>query len=217
MILDVIASVIIIAVMIQGFRNGFLYTFFHTVGWIVSVIAAFFAKPFVIKFVNKYTDIHDIFYGHVREAFFNSPKSDITSQADYLPFVIREPLIKGLRFAGEEAKNIMADKTSAILYHISVLIVLTVIIQILINVLLFFISKRSGSGIFSGVDGFFGLITGIIKGIIIVFISLAVLIPINGLLNLPLLTDLIQQSKLVKILYENNVIMLFIKNLVTFK
>lgn len=122
-----------------------------------------------------------------------------------------------MRFAGEEAKNIMADKTSAILYHISVLIVLTVIIQILINVLLFFISKRSGSGIFSGVDGFFGLITGIIKGVIIVFISLAVLIPINGLLNLPLLTDLIQQSKLVKILYENNVIMLFIKNLVTFK
>ena len=125
--------------------------------------------------------------------------------------------IRDRRFAGEEAKNIMADKTSAILYHISVLIVLTVIIQILINVLLFFISKRSGSGIFSGVDGFFGLITGIIKGVIIVFISLAVLIPINGLLNLPLLTDLIQQSKLVKILYENNVIMLFIKNLVTFK
>ena len=123
----------------------------------------------MIKFVNKYTDIHDIFYGHVREAFFNSPKSDITSQADYLPFVIREPLIKGLRFAGEEAKNIMADKTSAILYHISVLIVLTVIIQILINVLFFFISKRSGSCIFSGVDGFFGLITDIIKGVIIVY------------------------------------------------
>ncbi len=213
MVLDIIAFSIILLAMFQGFRNGFLYTFLRTFGWIISLVSAFFLKPVVIKLVNKHTSLYDTIFKHLKEMFSDNPSENISDYSTYIPAALREPLIKNLRYAEDNAIELMLKKTADILYHLLILLVILFIIKIILNVILSIFSKKRGFGIFAGIDGFFGLLTGSINGVILVFIGLAVLIPINGLLNQPLLSDLIQQSKIIKILYENNIVMLFLKNL----
>lgn len=215
MLLDIIALLILLSVMILGFRNGFLYTFLHSVGWIISLIAAFFLKAHIIKLLEKYTDIQNLFKVHIHESTINSTSSDAYSQIEYIPAVLKEPLLKGVKFAGDAAKDIIAEKTSAILYHLVIMLAVAFIIKLLISLILLLFSKRGNFCLLAGVDGFFGLLAGFMKGLIILFVLLAILVPVNGLLDLDIINSSLQSSKAVKILYENNVIMLFLKNLIT--
>ncbi|MDD2216047.1 MAG: CvpA family protein, partial [Eubacteriales bacterium] len=86
-------------------------------------------------------------------------------------------------------------------------------IRLLFILLSSLFGKKRNKGITGFVDGFFGLIVGMLKGAILVFLLLALLVPVIGLSGGDFLADSLRDSSIASTLYDNNLILLIIKDL----
>ena len=88
-----------------------------------------------------------------------------------------------------------------------------VAIVIIFSVLTFLISRRTRDGIVGGIDGFGGLIFGLLQGVIAVVLIVALLVPIAHVVSPEVysyITVNMNNSNFAKFLYENNPLLFFI-------
>jgi hypothetical protein len=72
-------------------------------------------------------------------------------------------------------------------------------------------SKKHNDGIIGFLDGSFGLIAGAIKGLLLIFILLALLVPVISLSSGNGLASALEASRIAGTLYDNNYLLLIVK------
>jgi len=208
---DGIIAILIVFTMIQGFRHGFVYTFIHTVGWILAVVLGFVWYPYVIEFLKEKTPLYDSIHGKIAERVAENTGNAADSAMSGIPEVIRSMLDKAVDSATTAITNTMSDNLTNLIFNLLGFLVVAIAIKLILMSLTFLFSKEKNSGIIGGVDGFFGLLAGALRGIILVYILLALMVPITSLTGSQFLIGQVDGSVLGSYLYENNLILQIVK------
>lgn len=208
MFFDIIVGIILIGTMVFGFRKGFVFTIVHALGWFGAMVIGFFTSSPIRNLVVKYTaldeKIHSAFYDKL------SLSSDtLAVAADSLPPVFRS----GINSMASNAVDLVSDQ----LTFLSTILISFAVVTLIVKVIFFFLtialSKRNNKGFINMFDGILGLVAGLIRGVIFVFLFLAVLIPLVNLVSptsTQFLVNSLDASYFAKTLYDNNFIIVLI-------
>ncbi|QHI72122.1 CvpA family protein [Aminipila terrae] len=210
MILDMIIAILVIGTMVQGYRHGLLRSLVRVVGWFIALGAAFFWSPEFNTIVKTNTHLYDSIYGNI-----NQKVSTAISPAELqgsMPTIIHDPLANLI--------NSLAGSISAglsnLLFTIACFLMVTFAVQAILHILISLLSKEHNRGITGFFDGCIGMIFGFIKGILYVFVLLALMIPVASLADPKVLTFLMENlnnSHFASELYNNNLILLIMKDM----
>lgn len=210
MILDIIIAILVIGTMVQGYRHGLLRSLVRVVGWFIALGAAFFWSPEFNTIVKTNTHLYDSIYGNI-----NQKVSTAISPAELqgsMPTIIHDPLANLI--------NSLAGSISAglsnLLFTIACFLMVTFAVQAILHILISLLSKEHNRGITGFFDGCIGMIFGFIKGIVYVFVLLALMIPVASLADPKVLTFLMENlnnSHFASELYNNNLILLIMKDM----
>lgn len=207
MYLDLIVFAIVVLTMVQGYRHGFVKTVMHMIGWVLSLVAAFVCYPYVLTYIKEKTDFYDAVYQAIETRL--AATTNATSEAlmvDGIPDIVK----RTFQSATDTVVSSTANHIAGILFSIISFLLIMIVIKFALYFIVGLFSKERHGGIISGVDGTLGLITGGIKGMFLVFILLALLVPISHLIGTSFLLDELDNSLLARELYDNNIVLLAI-------
>lgn len=211
LIIDVIITAIMLVCLISGFRRGFARTLIGTLGWLVALVAAFFAADPVRNIVKEQTEIYDSIYAKTFE-HFNGPADEALTYFNTLPDIINKGVSDLASSAADTVANAFADLILLIFCFSAVFILLKLLLFLILRSL----AKRKRAGFIGFFDGVAGLAAGTVKGAVIVFALLALLMPAVNFVtpeNAADVTAALNDSYIARMLYNNNFIMLFGKGL----
>ena len=206
MIFDIIILIILVLTMVFGLRRGFMYSFIHTLGLIGSLVAAFvFTKP-VQRLLADNTMLDENFYNTIFENVSASLNS-ILSPTDTLPLILTDSINAAADDTAAMAAQNLTDFAMQIISFIAIFIVVKLICYIAISIF----SKRNNDGFTGFFDGLLGLIAGLIKGLLIIFVFLALLAPGMNLMSpasAEIFMTALDNSYIAKTLYDANFLLL---------
>jgi len=212
MVIDITIAIILILAMAFGYRAGFVYTFLHMIGWIVAVVLAFVwaprAKEFLLDNTGVYETIYKTVSGQLKEAV------GIERLAATLPEILKSMVTSLSKAASEVATVAVSDLLIIIVSFLLVLIA----VKLLLYVLVALLSKKHNNGLRGIIDGILGLFIGFVKGIFVVFVLLAVMIPVLGIFDsglIGIVCDWLDSSYYARTLYDNNIIALIARDFLT--
>lgn len=210
MILDVIVAVVIIGTMVQGYRHGLLKTLIHTVGWFLALAFAFIWSPKFNAFILDNTDLYSSIYGNINEKV--STTLTPAEMQGSMPTIIQDSLTSLIN----SLSGSISVGLSNLLFTIACFLIITLAVQAVFHILIALISKEHNNGITGFFDGCMGMVFGFVKGIIFAFVLLALMVPGASLANpkvMAFLTDSLNHSYIASELYNNNLILLIMKDL----
>lgn len=206
MIFDIIVVTILVICMVLGFRRGFIYSFVNTLGWIGSIICAFIGSRMLSGQLTMHTGLDESIYLKIYDNISGSFES-ITTGADTLPLILNETVDTAAATAAEALAQRLTDMTMLILSFLMIFIVIKLICYLITTAL----SKRHNDGFIGFFDGLLGFIAGSIKGILLVFLFLMLLIPCLNLMS-PESTETVlrglESSHIAGTLYDANFLVL---------
>lgn len=208
MIFDIIIVLILVLTMVFGFRRGFIYSFMHTLGLIGSLAAAFIFSGTVQRIVAERTMIDEKIYTTIFENVSSSLDS-VLAPTDTLPLILTTRIEAG---AADTAAMISENLTDFVMLVISFAAIF-IVIKLICYVVISIFSKRNSDGFVGFFDGFLGLIAGFIKGLLIVFVLLALLAPGMNLMSpasAELFISSLEESFIAKTLYDANFLLLIL-------
>ena len=208
MIFDIIILIVLVLTIVFGFRRGFVYSFIHTLGLIGSLLAAFvFAKP-VQRMISEKTMLDDNFYNTIFENVSDSLNS-MLGPTDTLPLILTEKI----NSAADDTAVMLAQQLTDFAMHIISFFAVFIVIKLLCYIVISIFSRRNNDGFVGFLDGLLGLIAGLIKGLLIVFVFLALLASVMNLIS-PASAELfmtsLKNSYIAKTLYDANFLMLIL-------
>ncbi|MCI8630715.1 MAG: CvpA family protein [Firmicutes bacterium] len=212
MIFDIIVIAILVAAMVLGFRSGFVYTFIHTIGWFLAVLIGFIWSPQARDFIILHTEIYDSLY----DTFFNKFSDSFTVADDtvaQLPAIIEKAVRSTETNFISAAADTMAGLCITVISFLAVLITVKIILWAVTEIL----SKKRNDGFTGAVDGLLGLAAGMIRGFLVVFFVLAILVPVSSFVSpetASSISESLNNSVFAKDLYNNNLIMLVVRDLI---
>ena len=209
MIIDIILLFILTVITALGFRYGFIYTFFHVTGWLIALLSGFILTPTLKSYLIE----GDIFYTSIyNRVLSNLPNGfEIHSiEANGIPNILKNLINE---YSLDLSNDISRYITDMLMTIISFLIIV-VIIKIIMYLIISLFSKKNNNGSTGIIDGILGLAFGFIKGMVVVYVILAIMIPVVNIASpehtFTILTNL-DSSVIAKDLYDNNPILLLIK------
>ncbi len=208
MIFDIIIIIILVLTMVFGFRRGFVYSFMHTLGLIGSLAAAFvFNKP-AQELLSEKTMLDESIYNTIFENVSSSLDS-MLSPADTLPLILTDKINSAADDTAAMVSQGLTDFALQIISFFAIFLVIKLICYIVISVF----SRRNNDGFTGFFDGLLGLIAGFIKGLLIVFVFLALLAPGMNLMS-PASAEIfmaaLDSSYIAKTLYDANFLLLIL-------
>ena len=209
MALDIIIGIIVILAMVLGYRAGFVWTFLHMIGWVLSIVLAFVWAPKVNGYVrlntNSYENLHKALSDRLGGAI------ELDDLAAGLPELLRGTIESIARMAADTAGTTLAD----LIFAIGVFLFTLLAIKLLLFLLIALLSKKFHSGVRGVVDGILGAVIGFVKGVFVVFVLLAVMIPVLTYIDPKLVvsvTDMLESSRFARTLYDNNILVLVVRD-----
>ena len=133
-----------------------------------------------------------------------------------LPDIIQESFAEFSQTVVGTAADSLATSLSMLWMSVLSFLILAGLCNVAFKVILATGSKKKRRNIIGTVDGFVGLLFGFVKGIIYVFILLALLFPVATMANpdtYTLLMDSLYASNIALELYDNNLLMVMIEGL----
>ncbi len=178
MIFDIIVVSILVITMVLGFRRGFIYSIVNTLGWIGAFIGGLIGCRLLSEQLTLRTDLQETIYNKFFENISGSLEA-ITSSADTLPLILGETIDTAALSAAEAVAMRLTEITMLILSFMIIFFVIKLIFFLITTAF----SKRHNDGFIGFFDGILGLIAGGIKGMLIVFLFLMLLVPCLNLMS----------------------------------
>lgn len=207
--LDGFLALVLILSCVQGYRRGFAVTFFHALSWILSLVLAFAWSPRVTLYLKENTDFYKLVQDRLGDKLSSEAGSITDNALHAFPEIIRDVV---LNFTDAISTSLTGSLSDLLFNLIGFLLVL-----IVVKLVLFFLgslfSHKNRGGIIGWLDQMFGLAAGTIKGMILICVLLAIMVPANNLLSGTFLIDQLNQSIISQYLYENNPLFLITREL----
>ena len=214
-IADVILVGIFIISILLAYRRGFTILVFNLICMAITIVSVLILCKPITNLVYENTNIDEFFSKNIEKSIGNFLEEQIekngyiNTEKTNISKPIAEKINSYIDEVGEESvldvSKYIADNLSYVVISAIVVIVLCIVVRlltILLRSLLFFITKLP---IINTLDKVGGVVYGILRAYFIVYIILAILSLISPLISNTGIIACINNSKICKIFYNNNI------------
>lgn len=205
MILDIIILIILIVPMAMGLFRGFLYMLIHTLSWIGAVIAGIFLVKPVAGIMSEGV-VWDMVSGSLYDKF-EGPASSVEAVSEGLPDIISG----GLAVTTESISDILVSMLASMIISVISFLLVVFLVKLVFRILVRPVAKRGRGGLLTGADKLAGLAVGFVEGVLLVFIFLALLVPVVNFAGGSMSADIVSNLKdsvIAGTLYDNNFLLI---------
>lgn len=205
-IVDIILILILSLNIFIGYKKGLINVIFSILAFLIAIVLTFILYKPIAKIIIHNTQIDNI----IREAIINnnSEKEDLKEETE------TNAIKKYINSKAKEtednikAKTIetIADVVAIKVVEIITGIALFVVIRIILIFLKFLFEAISELPIIKQFNELGGVIYGLLKGLILIYLVLTTLFIITSIKGKNIVIEKIEESYITKFLYENNVV-----------
>ena len=208
--MDIAIAAIILLSAGFGFASGFVKTFLHTVGWILSIVLGFIWYPQLKAFLMEHTNYYDSMRDNVSGRLSDAAGNAISETFENIPEVLQ----RAFSAAAETLTTSLADTVTNLFFSIISLVLIVALIKLIFWILIQLFSKTKNDGFTGFADGLLGFGFGAVKGLLLVLVLMALLVPISNFADTSFFTDSIAGSTAGSFLYNSNPLLWFARGLV---
>ena len=204
--IDIVVALILLFSIVQGYRHGFAKTVIDTLGWFISIAVAYYFSSSAVGYIKENTDLYDASQAALQAKMTEKGVESLQSIIDIMQKIIKENLISGI----DNITSNIAVSINDIFFKILAFIAIILILKFIFWAILVLISKNNRKGIIGAMDSLSGALIGLIKGAIIAYIFLALLVPLSGILNSTSISDALSSSLTAQYMYDYNLLLIVI-------
>lgn len=210
---DIIIVLLVLLSIINGYAKGFVRTFLHAIGWILSMVLAFVWSPKVQEWLLSHTKIYDNMKELLTDKFADSVPGAAATFS-----LLPKSLSEGLDSFTGNITSLMTTRMTDIIFMILSFVLVVFAIKLVLYILVGLLSKKNRRGLTGMVDGLLGTLAGAVVGVLLVYVLLALLIPLTALAGPDLTLTIggaIDKSFIANEMYNNNLVIMVFKDFFT--
>lgn len=208
-IVDVVIVAILLICIIMGYVKGLTGALIKILSFVLSLVIAFILFVPISNLIIEQTNIDESLEQSIREMIIGNEQGD----KDNMPTAITDYIGKQVENAADSAKEMVADNTakevSITIVKAGTWIILFIIARILLIFLRFITSLIARLPVIKQFDKLGGIIYGILEGLIIVYVLLAIISFVSPMTN-GTVANAIESSYIGSIMYNNNLLLTII-------
>ena len=212
MVVDLIALLIIAAYAAIGFFKGFSEFIFQVISLLITIGVVFFAYKPVANVVMD-TQLDEKIYSVVYENLANTPiaegeeiSTENTNMSKGIVSTINGYIAEAKENAEQNVLEFVSNKIAIIVVYAITAVALFVIVQLVLFFIRIALDIMGSLPLLREGNQVLGLVIGVIKGILLVYLLLALASGLSPILSKFGIIDAIESSKVSSILYNNNII-----------
>ena len=208
-VLDLILLVCLALSIFLGYKKGLIGVAFNLCAFLVALIVTLILYNPVTNVIINNTEIDDgiknaiIEKGVIKQEEKDEKKQEENKVNEYIEQYITSPVTNTTNSVVEETAKIISEKLVAI----GVAIVLFIIVRIALILLKFVAEAIAKLPIIKQCNKAGGLVYGVIRGMFMIYIFLAILFLVMSVNNSGTIANMINSSIISKVLYENNLLL----------
>ena len=207
---DVFIIAILVLSIFMGYKKGLINLIFSLCAFIIAMILTWILYTPVTNFVIDNTDFDENIENFIIEKGINTNEEeteDNTQSKENINTYIEKYVQKSVKDVKDKTIENTADIISKKMVSIVVAIVLFIVLRLILILLKFVLQGLSELPIIKQLNKTGGVIYGIIRGVFIIYVVLAIIFFIISVNNSEVLTNMIDSSMISKYLYTNNIIL----------
>ena len=206
-ILDLVILAILILSIFMGYKKGLINVVFGLCAFVVALIVTLIIYNPITNLVIDNTQIDENIKNTIIENGIIEPKEDGDENENtlnsYIEKYVTVPMTDTANDAIEETAGVIAEKVVAII----VAIALFVVVRVALIFVKFIVGGIASLPIIKQFNKLGGIIYGILRGFLIIYVLLAILFFVVSVNNTGMISNAIDTSIISKILYANNIIL----------
>ncbi len=211
---DILILAILVILTFFGYKKGFLKTLTGVVSIILSFVIAVNFSPKIESYI-KTTPVYDTIYENIEKSVLseseeNKESEELSTAKLNLPREMIKNLQKGIDDTKQEIEKTVKEKLVDIVVKILSIILIFIAVRMLIWLLLSGFGLIRRLPLIGWFDKLLGALFGFLKGLLIVYILLAVVAVCTAYKTENKLVQEINRSEFAKVMYNNNVFLDFI-------
>lgn len=223
--LEILVIIILVVYSFIGRKRGFIKTVFTLFSTIIALLLTMWISPMVNKEIQKNDKIMNFVSNKVEKVIEFNKNNDKTSEQMkfidklFLPGSIKNTLKENntgdvyVAMAADNFKEYVTGSISRIIINAAVFILVMLIIMIALGIISKTLDIISKLPIINGLNKTAGLFAGLLHGIIIVWIGFIFLIMFSSSSVGKTMFLLINESKFLTTLYNNNLLLKYITDI----
>lgn len=200
-VIDIIILAIFLLSVIMGYKKGLVNVIFNVFAFILALVITFILYKPVTSLVINNTQIDESITQTIIEK--GTIDSNDSKQEGIFEAYIGNYAIETANNTVESLAKTVAENTVSVI----VMIALFIVSRIIVILLKFLFNSIAELPIIKQFNKAGGLVYGIIRGIVIIYVILAIIFFIVSVNNNVTITNMIDSSIITKILYANNIIL----------
>ena len=204
-IVDLVILAIFILCIIIGYVRGLTGSLIKILSFVLSIVIAFILFVPISNLIINNTQIDDNLEQSIREMIIGNNEEE-----QKMPEAITDYIQQQVESASDSAKEAIADSTarevSLTIVKAGTWIVLFIVARILLIFLKFITALIAKLPVIKQFDKLGGIIYGVIEGLIIIYVLLAIISFVSPMTN-GALTNAIEQSYVGSMMYNNNLLL----------
>lgn len=234
-LLTAIVLIIFVLYMLRGYRKGFVKSLVSMVSLIASLILVAFVSPYVTEFLKTQTPVYEAVQERCKEAFYiessekKRTETVITQDTDMqsqlienlpVPTVFKNMLKenntpeKYKELAVSSFNEYVPEFMTNLFMNTISFVATWILVMIAIRILVVVLDMVTSLPLIHGVNQILGLAFGFIQATIIVWIGMLVITIFSNSQVGRQLMEMISESRILKALYQSNLILDFLQNTV---
>ena len=205
-VVDLVILAIIVLCIIIGYIRGLTGSLIKIVSFILALIIAFILFVPVSTLIINNTQIDE----NLEESIRNVVLQNDQDEKENMPETITDYIGQKVNEASDEAKEAVVNSTSRdvalIIVKAGTWIVLFIVARILLILLRFITSLITKLPVIKQFDKLGGIIYGLLEGLIIIYVLLAIISFISPMMN-GTLANAIDESIIGSMMYNNNLLL----------
>ena len=212
MVVDLIALLIIVVYALIGFFRGFSEFLFQVISLLITIGVVFFAYKPVANVVMD-TQLDEKIYSVVYENLANTPiaegeeiSTENTNMSEGIVSTINGYIAEAKENAEQNVLEFVSNKIAIIVVYAITAVALFVIVHLVLFFIRIALDIMGSMPLLREGNQVLGLVIGVVKGILLVYLLLALASGLSPILSQFGIIDAIESSKVSSILYNNNII-----------
>ncbi|MBS4534402.1 CvpA family protein [Clostridium sp. D2Q-14] len=214
---DIIIIIIILLTGLNGFHRGFILSAFSLLGTILALVIANKFYPIIASLFINHTNFYDSLYDKIYPNIVNITEGEGVFSFDTLVKIIRIPQILINNSIGKVDYNsveVITRSITTMIINIISIIILFIIANIILSILVRMLNIFFKLPILNSFNKIGGLIFGLIRGVLVIFIIYAILTPVISLNPDGFIAVQTTNSVLGDYFYNNNLIIGYLETIV---
>ncbi len=203
LIADIIIVLILATCIFFGVKRGLTGVIVKLLSIVISLILSLILFKPVSALIIDHTNIYNDLVTNI-ESSLNSKENMSEEEKSAEPNIIIDSINKQMDTVKDNANDVIARSIAEVIINLMVIIILFILINIIMFFLKFIFGAIASLPIIKQLDKLGGFIYGIIEGLIIVYVVLAIL----SFVNIQEVQLAIKTSYIASILYNNNLLLM---------